>query len=519
MACGDEVKTRMYRCFVPAVPGVWAASAHSNCVHNELAAMQLRTMGITPADPVGLHDMKRSMRRISNMMRKMQLQRWSLERVVNSYQGAMKRRYQEALESFNTAPELSKYDCRLSAFLKIEKFNSQAKISKPRMINCRSSRFNLLLASYLKPLEHALYKRWLVGYGGVRPTRCVGKGLNGPQRAALISRKMQDVGDCVVFEVDGKAFEAHVTREQLLVEHSVYKAAYPGQSELHNLLQHQLKLKGKTAGGIKFERDGCRASGDFNTGLGNTLVMGAVVDAAIDLASRDLGDFRATTLIDGDNALIFVERRVAGGLRAGFAGYVRAVSSHEMTVEKPTDILERVIFGQCQPVYNGEHYTMVREPYKTLSYSFSGYKHFNQPLFVGPMLKLISQAELTLARGIPVLEPYFSKALDKLSRYRDLQNPDFLEERLKYAVGDPINCVARGVCMEARRSFERAFGIGVEAQLELEKQLRACLDGLRVATSMDQHLEVVQDGDGPLSLADDDKNQVWHFLDGRDAWC
>lgn len=510
-----EGKRMMYRCWVPAIDGLWAAGVHSNCLHNEEAALRMRTLGPTPEEPVN-PDFETTFKRLGLLLVKCQVERMTLEEVVSTYSGRLRRRYQEAMESLDIEPDLSKYDRRLSAFLKAEKFNPLQKRSKPRMIMCRSPRFNLLLASYLKPLEHALWRRWKFGMGGVTPTRVVGKGLNGVARAAILEKKMGAVGDCVVFEVDGKAFEAHVSKRQLQLEHSVYKKVYPKDKLLDELLQVQLKLEGRTVGGIKYEREGCRASGDFNTGLGNTLIMGSAVEATLRLSVAELGPFKATYLADGDNALLFVERRVAEGLRTNFARLMSQVCGHEMTVEKPVDRLEEITFGQCKPCYNGTSYTMVRHPFKTLAYAFSGYRHYDQRMFTGPMLKAVCQAELSLARGIPLLEAYFAKALTKLSSYRDLKDPDsFLEERLKHTgatTGSKADEGVYGGCTDAARiSFEVSWGIGVEEQLMLEKQLVDSLDHWVLA----DHFERVLVGNGPLDETDMVANRIDLFLGGR----
>jgi len=508
----ENGKRMMYRCWVPGVDGLWAAGVHANCLHNEVAALKMRTLGPTPVEPDNPNFAK-PFKKLGIFLRKLQIERMTLEGVVATYTGRLRRRYQEALESLDVEPELTKYDKVLSAFLKAEKFNPLQKRSKPRMIMCRSPRFNLVLASYLKPIEHALWKRWKFGMGGVTPTRVVGKGLNGFSRARILEEKMGSVGDCVVFEVDGKAFEAHVSKRQLKLEHSVYKAVYPGDEELNKLLEVQLGLRGKTVGGIKYSREGCRASGDFNTGLGNTLIMGSAVDATLQLASEHLGQFRATYLADGDNALLFVERRVAGDLRASFAAFMSQVCGHEMTVEKPVDLLEEITFGQCKPCYNGERYTMVRHPFKTLSYAFSGYRHYNQRAFTGPLLKAVCQAELALANGIPLLEAYFAGALRKLSSYRDLKDPsDFLEERLRWGLGSYTSSgKLRGCTAASRVSFEKAWGIGVEEQLVLEQQLVASLDHWAVG----EHFDQVLVGNGPDDETDLVGNRIDLFLGGR----
>jgi hypothetical protein len=383
-----------------------------------------------------------------------------------------------AYESLCVEGRLNKQDKRISAFVKAEKFNPLLKPSKPRMIMARAPRYNLILASYLKPFEHMLYDKWRVSVPGVPKTRLVGKGLNGDQRAELIRRKMEGVGEgCVVFEVDGKSFEAHVTQEDLVLEHSVYRAAYPGDRQLSELLDTQLVLKGITSGGVVFRREGARASGDFNTGLGNTVIMGASVKAAVRVLTDELGVFRYDLLADGDNCLIFVEPRVASEVHRLFARAVRTVSGQEMAVEDPVTRLTEVVFGQSKPCKRSlGSWTMVRNPLKTLSHAFSGYRHYNHyDKFGVKILKAVAQCELALARGIPVLQAYFAAAVNKLGKFSDLRNPnDFLEARYyeTLAKGGALPDVkVVEITAEARQSFFEAWGIGVDEQLDLERRL------------------------------------------------
>jgi len=143
-----------------------------------------------------------------------------------SYGGSLRKRYLAAESSLMHDGPISSGDYVLRAFLKSEKVQF-SKFAKPRMIFPRSPRYNLALASYLKPFEHWLWGNLKsVAQRGVLPSRVVAKGLNPHQRANLIRRKMRGIRDCVVFEVDGKAFEAHVDVRQLLQEDGVYLAAF-----------------------------------------------------------------------------------------------------------------------------------------------------------------------------------------------------------------------------------------------------------------------------------------------------
>jgi len=465
LTCGPEGRRRMYRVFVPAVDGVWAPAVHSNCQHNELAALRLRTMGPTPEEvPMSLELLAR-LKGLRGLARSANLTAWTLERTAASYKGRLGRRYKEALVSLEDEG-LGSNDAVLTAFLKGEKFNPSLKISKPRLICPRSPRYNLVLASYLKPFEHMLWRRWRYARNCPR-TRVSAKGLNGRSRARLIAEKMRMVGDCVVLEVDGKAFEAHVGRDQLLAEHSVYKAAWPKDSTLNWALSKQLELSGSTSRGVDFFREGCRASGDFNTGLGNTMLMGLFVITAVENLLQGTSA-KASVLADGDNCLLFVERSYEALFRERFADTVSGLCSHELTVEKPVSILERVVFGQSRPCMTGAGLVMVRDIYKTLSGAFCGYRHYGDRSFGPRLVRAVAQAELSLCRGVPVLQPFFEAVVKCTSKYKALKDPTFFLE------GHLLHVVDRGhvpIVAEARQSFSRGWDIGAEDQVHLEQRL------------------------------------------------
>jgi hypothetical protein len=474
----DPVRRRMFWCHVPVYPGMWLPAVHAPCVHNEVASLRLRTLGPTP-DFVPNDWLAAEFRSLRNLVRKLDVERWSLDRVVATYSGRLRRRYEQARVEIGLGDFSLGRDSKIEAFLKAEKFNPLLKPSKPRMIMARKPKFNLLLASFLKPLEHALWKSIKGRSGrGMVPSRQVGKGLNGYKRAALIARKMEEVGGgCVVFEVDGKSFEAHVSREDLKLEHSIYQAAYAGKSGKHlldSLLSKQLVLEGKTRNGVEFFREGARASGDFNTGLGNTLVMLCACRAAFRVLEHRFGDMRYDLLADGDNALVFIEAKHAKLVHANFASAVREVSPQELAVENPVTRLEHVVFGQSHPVLVHGRYKMVRDPFKTLSGAFSGYRHYADfAKFGAKVLKQVAIGEMALARGVPVLQAYFAAAVNLLVMAPDLPNPaDVLEGRLLEALssGD-WKQPALEVTLESRLSFQEAFGISVEEQVRMEETL------------------------------------------------
>jgi len=448
------------------VEGAWIPQVHRACAHNEVEALKLRLFGSNLPPEVFQEvsgEVKRVVSQICRLSRSYNEGRWSLEQTARSYTGLLGRRYVEAWQSLEEESWTTK-DTKVSAFLKAEKINVGPKWAKPRLICPRSPRYNLSLASRLKPFEHWLWGRLSATFtrGGVG--RLVAKGLNPRRRANLIVKKFANLRDCVVFEADGKAFEAHVGRSQLQQEQRVYKAAFPKDRDLVKLLSHQLNLRGRLACGGKFERPGGRASGDFNTGMGNTIIMLAVVVAVM----RSFG-VKFDVLVDGDNCLVFLERTSLSLVMANFAARSQAWSGQELVVERPVDVLEEIRFGQSAPVNLGGSmgWTMVRDYVKVLSTSTSSYRWLREPSFATVYLQGVARCELSLSRGVPVLQAWALHILGQTPTLKKVKEHPFADYFVVGAWFAGVEDVLE-VSDEARESFERAFGLTVEEQKKLE---------------------------------------------------
>lgn len=454
--------------------GLYVPSVFKSCQHNERAALLMRTMGPTPlADRENRRPVHRMFALLRRLASRFEGDAWTYDQTADSYSGAMRRRYQQAAIELNDDPEITKKDAKIKGFLKSEKHNSlRDKVNKPRMICPRSPRYNLSVARYLKPFEHWLWPR-LRGFRffGVPRTRICAKGLNGPQRARLIKQKMNNFNQPLVLEIDGKAFEAHVDKWQIQCEHSVYSTAFRRDPVLMSLLRHQLMLDGVTEGGWKFKRSGARASGDFNTGMGNSLVMLCVTMATM----REIGIKRFDLLADGDNCLLFVEE---GTDLSRFDAVCTHISGQEMELEKPVRVLEEVRFGQSAPVETLFGPTMVRDPRKVISQGLSSHIHLRHPNFAGRWAAGVGLCESYLNAGVPVLQSW-ARCVRRLSD--EVASPDFLTHYHLLGVPRHLQHVdIVHVTDSARRSFERAFGISVDNQLALERtfdEMRPKLDG------------------------------------------
>lgn len=448
------------------LPGTWRPMVHSSCPHNEIAAILKRSLAPLPVQVFARVDPRcvREFTRLRNLARLYVDGRWSYLQTAQSYKGSMRRRYVEAERSLRVDGPISRKDHYLRPFLKAEKINATQKKVKPRLIYPRSPRYNLVLASRLKPFEHWLWGRLtanVLSTGGVG--RVVAKGLNGKRRANLIRRKMSNLDDCVCFEVDGKAFEAHVGKWWLAEEHEVYAAAFPGDRELRELLRVQLNLEGELPCGAKFSREGSRASGDFNTGMGNSLIM---LVAVVSSLRRYQVPF--DVLVDGDNSLIFLRGQDLDLVMSDFEAHVVGLTGQELTLEAPTRVVEEVRFGQSAPVLTGGGWTMVRDWRRVLSGALCSHKWLREPRFAREWVRGVAACELSLNVGVPVLQAWaleLQRVHGGPEGVRAHPHSDAVYRGAWFA----DRSAAREVSPEARLSFERAFGVTPEDQLKLER--------------------------------------------------
>lgn len=466
----------MFNAWKPNVDGVWAPNIHAVCSCNERAALLLRSLGPTPsATKAGRASMGAAFGWLRSVVKSLGCVSRSHLDIARSYEGKLRARYLRAEESLRLDGGVVKSDTRLKAFLKAEKFNGMSKFAKPRMIFPRSYRYNLDLATRLKPLEHALWPKLRAkGSWGVPRTRVVAKGLGPDARASLIREKLNGFGgEGICFEVDASAFEAHQESWQLVEEHRIYQSAYPGDAGLQSLLTAQLRNRGITPLGYKFSREGGRASGDLNTGMGNSLLMLAIVEtvlAGYQLTKRDC-------LVDGDNALVFLLASEAQPVVETFAQRALVCSGHEMVLERPVSVLEHVRFGQSAPVCINGRWRMVRDWRKVLSHGCSNHAHLREPNFVRPFLRGVALCELSLARGLPIIQRWCEAVLGDTAGSR-VPDPSFYRDYLE--MGASLSGPLHGERVEAstRESFARAFGLSVMDQLIVEDSL-VCQLGTR----------------------------------------
>lgn len=420
----------------------YPVTIHQGCIHNERVALYNRHL---TRISIGKYDrgyMHACFRDVASTIELDSVERLSPRSVVNHYVGAKRAVYERALDGLHT---FNHAHSTLSMFVKPERMRlDKIKTKPPRAIQYRNPKFNLLLACYLKPFEEAFY-----AYRGKQPAPIIAKGRNSYERALDIKTLWDDFSDPVVWCLDHKEFDAHVTEDLLRAEHKAYLKAYKGNTgQLHRLLRWQLRNKGYSRNGIVYKVRGTRASGDYNTGLGNSLINYYLLRSWLNKHG-----VCGHIYLDGDDSLVFMERKDAKLMSFEHFNKCGMETTHELVYQ-----LEEAEFCQCRWV-NGEPPNMVRNPYRVASHAAVAIRATNHQR----VREAIGLSEEANNQGCPVNQ---ALALALQQGVRPLFDH---ETWLKYMLAGKRR--AGPITDEARVSFAIAWGIDLPEQSSIEKHL------------------------------------------------
>lgn len=444
---------------LPNVPGLWHPFAHFDCFHNQLAAIHNRVCGRVPAPTAaglaivrkGAEILKRTLPRTCSE---------PLGQFADEYGGAKRARYHQARDDI-LANGVSKRDARVTMFVKCEKMLPEKVNPDPRAIQFRDPRYCVAVASFLKPIEPYLY-RLNPRLPQTSKTRLVAKGLNQVQRATLLLRKMAHFRRPVVLSLDMSRFDQHCSLELLQIEHSVYLHSNP-DPWFRQLLSWQLFNKVYSRIGFKYTTRGKRMSGDMNTALGNCVIMLSMI---IGWCVQHLPSF--DLLDDGDDCLLIVEEEDLSEVLRNLPDYCLSCG-HELKIENIARDIESVVFCQSRPVFVSGHYRFVRDWRKVLSHTLVGTRWVHAPHWqrLG-FLAGLAECEIALSAGVPILQEYACALM---------RNSHGAEKLFDTSSGEYRRYLFEGkhspeeVTVEARLSFEKAFGVSFDEQLDIEKVL------------------------------------------------
>ena len=323
--------------------------------------------------------------------------RWSYQQVLDTYTGRRRTIYQNALNHL-TQIGLSRSDAHSIAFVKMELVNPA---KAPRCIQPRKPVYNLALGRYIKAIEHKVY-RAIARVFGDGPT--VMKGYNVSEIGAIARGKWKSFREPVAVGLDATKFDMHVSPEALEWEHSVYLALFGNDPELKQLLSWQMNNKGYgycADGSLKYSVKGKRFSGDMNTGLGNCLLMCALVHAWA--SSRGL---HVKLLNNGDDCVVLMEK-------AHYSQFIEGLNEwfldmgFRMVAEEPVYELHKIEFCQMHPIEVGDECRMVRNFPSTLRKDTLTVHPMTRAKHRGKWMTAVGTCGLWLTGGVPVLQDFY----------------------------------------------------------------------------------------------------------------
>jgi len=365
----------------------------------------------------------------------------------------------------------TKRQSEIEMFVKIEGilFTDAKRNPDCRAIQFRRPEYVLQLASHIKVAEHKLYE--VTDVPGFGPGRLFAKNLNPRQRAQELHKKWLGTPGHVL-ELDASRFDAHVTYEMLHdVEHPFWKATCLGP-QIHELLKWQLHNRGKFKAG-EYEQwysvRGGRMSGDANTAAGNCIIMACLLAAFGQ--SRGV---RFSFLCDGDDSVFFHEGREITDIEV--VTFFRQFG-FTMKIENRPRMFEEINFCQSKPVCIDGDWTMIRNPYKILS-KLGVSPKLRNPTGRAKYIRTVALGELSLVRGCPVLQAFLKRVVDVCTaamtmrqKNRGLIHKEAMGHYYRlsqFIPGDWKDGRVQPVTPSTRKSFQIAWGIGVEEQIRLE---------------------------------------------------
>lgn len=403
------------------------------------------------------------------------------------YTGRKRGVYQAAVDSLKQRG-LTVKDSYVDTFLKAEKINFDAKGDPaPRVIQPRSPRYNVEVGRYLKLFEKECFR----AFQRVWKYPVVLKGLNAQQVGGWMKQHWDSFERPVAIGLDASRFDQHVSRAALEWEHSVYNGVFQSR-ELRQLLRMQLRNRGiARVDGLRFdyETDGCRMSGDINTGLGNCLIMSSIVIAYCEHVGIQ---FRLAN--NGDDCVVFCDRRderELDGLESWFLDF-----GFTLTRESPCYELEHVEFCQFHPVCCGNGWRMVRDPRVAMSKDCVALVGWDKESEVRAWAHAIGSCGISLTRGVPVWEAWYHRLLRVGEEASAGVRERVAECGLSYAAAGVQAC---SVTEECRYSFYKAFGILPDLQVALEAEYAHPCELTPITPVTSSHVTAI-DNSNPLTL-------------------
>jgi hypothetical protein len=285
--------------------------------------------------------------------------------------------------------------------------------------------------------------------------------MNAATMGRIVEQKWRKFGKPVAIGFDVNRMDQHVSEALLKMEHSVYKM-YISDCEVHSLLKKQLTNLGRGKvfdGKVKYTVHGRRASGDVNTGIGNCIIMCALVFMGKNAAYVDV-----ELINNGDDCVVILEDRDREAFMESMR-QVLALACLPTTFEEPVYELEKLVFCQMSPVYDGTSWVMVRDPRTCLDKDACTIKPVTSRKTFNTLRNSVGLSGLAAYGNMPIFNEFYAALRRGAGKRVDR---DAVEDGLK-RMSKGMAKQGLGVTSAARVSFFRAFDISPAEQIAIEE--------------------------------------------------
>lgn len=293
------------------------------------------------------------------------------------------------------------------------------------------------------------------------------KGLDNKALAELMVQKESQFEEAWAFGFDAERCDMHGVEQLLRFTHKFYDSVFDS-AELRWLTSQMLVNKG-SSGDVHYTVRGSVMSGDMDTACGTNFRIFLLVVAIM----HRLG-LMYQVVINGDDSMIWVERRDSGLVRDNFVPMARQYG-FTMTLDSEGPGCAHVDFCQSRVVYVGGAPRMIRD-YQKATTSVLCNPKFIDVSFQRPLLAAIGMGEIAIHSGVPILQAFAQLLIRSARGARPAQT--HLDQLIisGRVSRDQLEIVrATPVLDETRLSFYEAWGVSPGEQVHLETKYNAAL--------------------------------------------
>lgn len=430
-------------------------SCYSGCIKNEVKALYDRHIMKVPESVDIILKVRNIGKWFVKQLPDLHTGMWDELKVLQHKAQSQRKRVERAFQNLRENGWLMTKDAILRAFIKFEKAEKTSDIRQkaPRLIQHRSYEFCARLAQYIMPMEEHIW-HWDINFKrSPISERVFAKRMNSFQRAKRLRTMFERFKDPVIIDLDYSRLDAHLLLHVLeSIEFATYRR-FNGCGELDALLRCMRHNVGFTRNGIRYTAKGRKASGEYVTSLGDSLINFCFLKFWTRVLSK------VELLVDGDDSVIMLERDELHLLDEDF------FTSIGFTVKTGvTRVFEETDFCQCRPVEVAPgKWRMVRNPWRVMSRTAVSDQHF-----IGQAkddwVASVGMGELACNMGVPILQNYAMRLMTQ-----GKARPKFVDKVLERRPGESKRPCPKPILSCARVSFALAWNVWPSEQEELEQ--------------------------------------------------